>query len=284
MFDDQPTNNNRQVPPNLPLDEPEDMFAPTDIGGDRSPETTGAPDEPSALEAGVLRPKIAPQPAASHISSNSAAREAVPPLAFTPPNYQVLPPELDQRDTMNSPITSEPALTRRGLTGLITVAVLLILGGGGAWVYVKFVRGSEEKVTPVIEIQKPTPTSVSTPLESVNQPVVQLELPLTPGLANPPTSSPTVDDKILFGEPVDTDSDGLDDVREADLKTDPLNWDTDSDQLGDGDEVISWKSDPLNPDTDKDTYPDGQEVKNGYNPTGPGKIFDPNASATAPQP
>ncbi len=265
MFDDQPANDNSQVPPNLPLDQPEDMFAPTDIGGDRSPETTGAPDEPSALEAGILQPKSATPTPVQH-------------------GYQVLPTELDQRNP-NSQIVNESALegapTRRGLTGLIVIAVLLILGGGGAWAYVKFVRGGEDKVTPIIETQE-LPATV--PLENANQPIVQPGLPLTPNQANPTASSPTVDDKILFGEPVDTDSDGLDDVREADLKTDPLNWDTDGDQLGDGDEVISWKSDPLNPDTDKDTYPDGQEVKNGYNPTGPGKIFDPNASTTTPQP
>ena len=213
MFDDQPAGSSGQVPPNLPLGEPEDMFAGADIGADRSPDTTGAPDEPSALEAGILRP--------------------------AQPSYQVMPREFDERNTMSQSVMNEPVPARRGLTGLIMIVVLLILGGGGAWAYVKFVRGGGDKIEPALEVQETTPS------KPIPQPV--------PSSANQASPSATVDDKILFGEPVDTDGDGLDDVREADLRTDPLNWDTDGDQLGDGDEVVSWKSDPLNPDTDKDT-------------------------------
>ena len=80
-------------------------------------------------------------------------------------------------------------------------------------------------------------------------------------------------DKILFGEAVDSDKDGLDDVREKELGTDAYNADTDSDGLSDGDEVIIWKTNPLNPDTDGDSYKDGQEVRNGYNPLGAGKLI-----------
>ncbi|PIR66480.1 MAG: hypothetical protein COU51_03715 [Parcubacteria group bacterium CG10_big_fil_rev_8_21_14_0_10_36_14] len=48
---------------------------------------------------------------------------------------------------------------------------------------------------------------------------------------------------------LDTDNDGLTDLEETDLGTDPNN-----------------------PDTDNDGYSDGDEVKNGYNPNGPGKL------------
>mgnify|MGYP001590250480 CR=1 FL=1 len=84
-----------------------------------------------------------------------------------------------------------------------------------------------------------------------------------------------IDDAIIFGESIDTDGDGLDDIREADLGTSPKNWDSDGDEIGDGDEVIIWKTQPLNPDTDGDGFNDGQEIKGGYNPTGPGKLFEP---------
>ena len=87
-------------------------------------------------------------------------------------------------------------------------------------------------------------------------------------------------DKILFGEAVDSDKDGLDDVRERELGTDPYNADTDKDVLSDGDEVIIWKTNPLNPDTDGDTYQDGQEVRSGYNPLGAGKLFNVPASTS----
>ncbi len=81
-------------------------------------------------------------------------------------------------------------------------------------------------------------------------------------------------DTILFGEPVDTDSDGLDDIREKQLGTDPNKKDTDSDGLSDGDEVLIWKTKPLVKDTDLDGHLDGVEIKNGYNPLGPGKLYN----------
>jgi hypothetical protein len=43
------------------------------------------------------------------------------------------------------------------------------------------------------------------------------------------------------------DGDGLLDVDEAAVGTDPLNWDTDGDGFGDGEEVLVMQSDPLNP-------------------------------------
>jgi len=75
-------------------------------------------------------------------------------------------------------------------------------------------------------------------------------------------------------EEVDTDKDGLTDAREAELGTSPTNADTDDDGLFDFEEVETYHTDPLNPDTDGDSYKDGEEVQNGYNPNGPGKLFE----------
>lgn len=72
---------------------------------------------------------------------------------------------------------------------------------------------------------------------------------------------------------LDSDNDGLTDVEEAKLGTDPHNPDTDGDGLYDGDEVNIYHTDPLKADTDGDGYSDGVEVRNGYNPNGPGKLF-----------
>ncbi|MFA6393627.1 MAG: hypothetical protein WCW25_02030 [Patescibacteria group bacterium] len=71
----------------------------------------------------------------------------------------------------------------------------------------------------------------------------------------------------------DSDNDGLKDLEEAELGTDPEKIDTDGDGLFDNEEVAVYKTDPLNQDTDGDSYPDGSEVKNGYDPKGPGKLF-----------
>jgi len=59
----------------------------------------------------------------------------------------------------------------------------------------------------------------------------------------------------------DTDGDGLTDLEEEQLGTDPLNPDTDGDGLKDGEEVKVYRTNPLNPDTDADGLKDGEEVK-----------------------
>ena len=67
---------------------------------------------------------------------------------------------------------------------------------------------------------------------------------------------------LVSGGPKDSDADGLTDEEEAKLGTNPLDPDTDHDQLGDFDEVRKYHTDPLNPDTDFDALKDGAEVFN----------------------
>ena len=52
-------------------------------------------------------------------------------------------------------------------------------------------------------------------------------------------------------------------------KTDPLNEDSDMDNLSDGAEVLTHKTDPLNKDTDGGTVEDGVEVERGTDPLDP---------------
>ena len=49
--------------------------------------------------------------------------------------------------------------------------------------------------------------------------------------------------------------------------------DTDLDGLLDGEEVKVYRTNPRNPDTDGDSFPDGTEVRGGYDPNGPGRLF-----------
>lgn len=64
----------------------------------------------------------------------------------------------------------------------------------------------------------------------------------------------------------DSDSDGVGDGDEVTYFLDPLNPDIDADGLLDGDELYSYGTDPLNPDTDDDTATDGREVDSGTDP------------------
>ena len=78
--------------------------------------------------------------------------------------------------------------------------------------------------------------------------------PDTDGLNN-------VDEFVLTTDPCnpDTDNDGLPDSYELERGTDPLNPDSDGDGLTDGDELLVFGTDPLNSDTDGDGVPDGSD-------------------------
>ena len=90
------------------------------------------------------------------------------------------------------------------------------------------------------------------------------------------TSTPAVIEEPKE-KPLDTDSDGLSDVEEKQLKTKIDNPDSDNDGLSDREEVKVYFTDPLDSDTDKDNIPDGEEVRRGLNPDDPApgaKLFD----------
>lgn len=249
MFDDQITN--AAPPGNLPS-EPEDMFAGVD-----KVETMPSPGAPNALQAGVLRPK-------STQSVPSPMPTQTPSVMTAPAMYAV----------------KEPVVGK-----IILIIVLLILLGAAGYFGYRFYTGGlfsappapvappENNVAPVVAppVTVPEPAVPETPAEPIVTPLSTTTAEAGINMAS---------DEILFGDGVDTDKDGLDDVRENEIGTSPYQVDTDGDELSDGDEVIIWKTDPLNKDTDKDTYPDGSEVKNGYNPLGPGRLFNVPTTTT----
>lgn len=218
-----------------------------------------------------------PQPSAAQPESamTAAPMTAVPPQqSYTPP-VMMTPPEgaMEQQDYD----VKGPALSKGLMVAIIIGIVVVILGGGGWWVYNAFVQDDapDDTVPAVIgdTVNEQVPVDDE---ETVTPPVVQPDD--SENVAIPDDQGPSeqdVDDRVLFGEPIDSDGDSLDDEREEGLGTDPENWDSDGDELSDGDEVIIWKTDPLNPDTDGDGFLDGKEIKNGYSPSGPGKIFEP---------
>ncbi len=198
-------------------------------------ETVPATAIPDALSAGLLKPK------SSVTTMPSAAEPAGQTMSLE--NYQ----------------TKGPILGKI-LVFLFVVLLLGAIGFVGWW----FLYGKSKYVKPTTSAPK-TETAPVAPVAPRGN--------VTSGVTGD-IPAKINNDEILFGESVDTDKDGLDDVREKEIGTDRLNPDTDKDGLSDGDEVIIWKTNPLNPDSDNDSFPDGTEVKNGYNPLGAGKLFN----------
>jgi len=293
MFDDHQSKSLGQPPQNLPLGEPEDIFA----GNDAASATPQPPvsdaqavvkeDTPSilpetAISKGHLQPKLEPVPEIK-VDQNPPIKEqnlssptskiietpsvfppiSSPPSSTPPPGPSTTAPPI-QKNSNEIYSVKEPKLGKF-LFRIVAVLFISLVVLGIIWVvYSALSRPSEEE-----QKNEETNNNVDDFFGTENNNQKEQESPTDNNRVK------DIDDTILFGQPVDTDADGLDDNREKDLGTDPANWDTDGDQLSDGDEVIIWKTDPLNPDTDGDTFLDGEEIKSGYSPTGPGKIFEP---------
>ena len=264
MFDDQ-LNTGQSVPPaNLPT-EPVDMFA--DVDKKISDTAQAGAQPPDALSAGMLKPKVA---------------QAVAPAPSVQPSSAVQAQTMPQSTAMYS--MKEPVLGKIIL--LIVFGVLFAgLVYGGWWVYNNFISVATtpaEQNIPTI----PVPAENPIPYLPENDTIPQSDETIiqdTAGNIGSEVNQQMKNDQILFGESIDSDKDGLDDVREKELGTNSFNSDTDGDDLSDGDEVLIWKTNPLNPDTDGDGYADGEEVRNGYSPLGPGKLnIIPQTATTSP--
>lgn len=240
MFDEPNQNKIPEPPKNLPS-EPEDIFAGLDEGGEK------ISDINTALNAGVLKKKESD-------------------IGVMPSGKDDLKPGGGEDKDIN--VVKEPILG----TVMIVLGMMILVGGVGYGVWRFCSKNSAEKTVAPVTLP-PVNSNLLSEQDSEGATVLPVE---------PVTNTAAVDmgnDRVLFGEAVDTDQDGLDDVRERELGTSLINSDTDGDGLNDADEVIIWKTDPLNPDTDNDTYKDGEEVRNGYDPLGPGKLFSEQNSA-----
>ncbi len=273
MFDDKPIVPQGQAPQNLPMGEPEDVFAQTEnlnpvIPASPEPLIPAQPSapvqnfstSPSALDAGILKPKVDPQP-----QSSTGAD-------FSPPPQMGQMPQMDSMQALK-----EPTLSRGIMTAIVVLISVLFVGGAVWWVY-RYINVPAQVVPEDISGENINTTDEDDVIEQENLD----EQNLNDDAFTPPTdttSSQPLDETLLFGEESDSDGDGLDDRREESLGTDPTKIDTDQDELSDGDEVIIWSTDPLNKDTDNDTYLDGSEIKAGFSPKGPGKLFEVQSSS-----
>ncbi len=251
MFDDTPQKPGN-IPVNLPFIEPEDIFSsveeassPVLEAGLEQAVVSQQEEAPSALEAGILRPKVTAE-TAPPLTMDAPSRD---PRPYTPPPTEDMFRETEPARTLGTPKMRGPFLSR-GLIGIgIGVIAFAIIGVGGWLVYRNMTEGGGDS------------KDFDTP-----------SLPQETNSLSAPSTEAAIDNKVLFGDVVDSDEDGIDDVEEKQRGTDPLHWDSDRDELSDGDELLIWKTNPLNPDTDGDTFKDGLEVRSGYSPSGPGKF------------
>jgi len=261
MFDDQPAGNAPGgVPSNLPMGEPEDMFAPVE----EAPASSQTPAAPHAA-APSSTPQVPPQTAlgAGALTPKASVPPQSPPAAQAPPPTRGASTAKPMRTMPTGPGFEEHKIKGPSvLKSILLIIVIVVLGGAvgyaGWYAYVKFFAapqgGVETGVTAPIPVED---TASVTGTEDV------------------------FDEDILFGSVIDDDGDGLDNTREQVIGTDPTVADTDGDGLSDGDEVTIWKTDPLDEDTDGDGYLDGEEVANGYNPAGPGRLPEVGADVNS---
>ncbi len=219
-------------------------FQPDDMLAEveKNEELPVASSTPNALSAGVLKKKE------SLAGDQTVSREKM---------------EMPQ----SNPYVMKAPILGKVITFILVVVLLVAIGFGGWWIYSKIKsQGSLSKGNQ----NSANNSNIVDSNNNTNIPPVSTST-VTPDINSNP---------VLVGEQIDTDKDNLDDAREAELKTNPQNPDTDGDGLKDGDEVLVWNTDPLNPDSDSDGYKDGEEVKNGYNPRGAGKLFNVPSSTT----
>ncbi len=260
MFDDQPTPSGALAPNNLPFGEPQDIFANTEGSSGSVPPLSSAempplggnalPPQTSALEAGILQPKVSNLPPSPGMSLPNQ------PNAGNGNSLGGIP--------MDNTI-KEPRLSHGIMVTIMVVVVGFILIGSGWFVYRVFTKDTTEpEVSPLEDV----------PLENETPVTVPIITPPLEEVITPTSSSDAVDQEIILGESIDSDGDGVKDNREVEIGTNPSNWDTDNDELSDGEELLIWHTNPKSDDSDGDTYKDGTEVKAGYNPSGPGRLAE----------
>lgn len=252
MFEDQTPPSN--PPKNLPT-EPVDMFAGVESGNGQMPPFEPAPAMPDALKSGMLK-----------------KREEL--IVQAPPDLNAVIPQ-DEDYKISAPVLGK-------VLGFLIVVVLIAGAGFGGWlIYNYVVNGNRQSaLAPVPESSgsnlpaqpanvTPEASTSQIPSSTVSETVPATETPVQAG-----------NGQISASSSIDSDHDGLTDAQEKIYGTDPNNPDTDGDGLSDGDEVLIWHTNPLNPDSDGDGYSDGTEVRSGYNPLGPGKLFNIPAIST----
>lgn len=142
---------------------------------------------------------------------------------------------------------------------IIIFLTVLILAAGGVFGYL-YLTNRQNQTAEVENNQNSNEIENETPMEEVPAPYT------TPKEWQAQFfGSETCLQLIICGDEADADHDGLTNLEEYNLNTDPNNPDSDSDGLADGDETHVFSSNPLKIRTaNDDTYNDADYAKGGY--------------------
>jgi hypothetical protein len=198
---------------------------------------------------------------------------------FSDTDENIKPAAFHPKEKVLEPVKTEaPKDNKLHKIVIPVIAVIVVIGliGGGVWAYYKFIgkidipflnnNDSEIIVEEMIEEEKETEKIPQESEEIIEEEEI-IPLPEKPEIIEVEIPEP-------IASPVDTDKDGLTDQEEIQLGTNINSVDSDRDGLFDREEVKVYKTNPLEQDTDGDTYLDGAEVRGGYNPNGPGKLYE----------
>jgi len=136
----------------------------------------------------------------------------------------------------------EPIGNRRVIAWIIIAVSVVVLGVGSIWIYMSFMRENVSDTGEPTDFSSPDDGDVIPPVDTSSNGNAQITQPVSDIVSDSGTGAEDIDQQILSGEPLDTDGDGLTDVQESELKTNYLDWDSDKDELGDGEEVLIWKT------------------------------------------
>jgi hypothetical protein len=133
---------------------------------------------------------------------------------------------------------------------------LLILAAAGYFVYTKYFSGPSDSEIAALTQQATKPKKSTTTPDSE----------FTTSSEWREKYFPSCKDPKQCGDKADAENDGLTNLEEFTIKTDPNNSDCDNDGIADGDEVHIFGSNPLDKNTNADKkYTDADFINGGYN-------------------
>ncbi|MFH1713266.1 MAG: thrombospondin type 3 repeat-containing protein [Candidatus Jacksonbacteria bacterium] len=188
-------------------------------------------------------------------------------------NIPEIPGDINQLPSRSQPLLPAvphhaSAISRKVLIFILSAVLIAFLIIASYLVY-RIIKARNNTVVynESIPVSQPETQEIPAQIEEETEPQPEPIAEPEPTIPQPPPEpepEPTA--------PLDSDGDGLTDLLELEIGSNPQVIDTDLDGLDDYSEVKVYGSNPVKRDTDGDGYDDGTEVENGYSPIGSEKL------------